>query len=55
MAIGPGKIALPEAVAETALSSNFDLRSFHEALLLAGPMPPDIMELQGDRWFKSHR
>jgi uncharacterized protein (DUF885 family) len=53
--IGEMRIRQLRARAEASLGPKFDLRTFHDAILLQGPMPLDILERQIDRWIKSQR
>ena len=41
--------------AEEALGDDFDLRSFHDALLAAGPLTLPLLESVGDRWVTAQR
>jgi uncharacterized protein (DUF885 family) len=43
------------AKAEAALGPKFDVRDFHDAILVDGPMPLDILEAQVARWIKSRQ
>jgi uncharacterized protein (DUF885 family) len=40
--------------AELTLGDEFDVRSFHDALLSLGPMPLDILERRMDQWMLRH-
>jgi uncharacterized protein (DUF885 family) len=51
--IGEIRIRQMRARAEAALGPRFDLRKFHDAILVDGPMPLDILDRQIDRWIKS--
>jgi uncharacterized protein (DUF885 family) len=39
--------------AETALGPKFDLRQFHDVVLLGGPMPLDMLDARVDAWIKA--
>jgi uncharacterized protein (DUF885 family) len=41
--------------AEEALGDDLDLRSFHDALLAAGPLTLPLLESVGDRWVTAQR
>ena len=41
--------------AEKALGPKFDVRRFHDAVLLEGPLPLDLLEAQIDRWIAAER
>jgi uncharacterized protein (DUF885 family) len=47
-----GEIRLREirARAESALGEDFDVRAFHDALLVDGPLPLDLLDQRMDRW-----
>ena len=41
--------------AETALSSRFDIRAFHDQILRSGALPMPILEAKIDRWIAGQR
>jgi uncharacterized protein (DUF885 family) len=41
--------------AQRALGAKFDLRRFHDAVLLQGAVPLDLLETQIDQWIASER
>ena len=47
-----GEIRLREirTRAETALGDRFDVRDFHDALLVNGPLPLDLLDQRMDAW-----
>jgi uncharacterized protein (DUF885 family) len=51
--IGMLKILELREKAKKQLGSKFDLRQFHEVVLLNGPVPLDVLEQLVDRWIKS--
>lgn len=51
--LGEIRIRQLRARAEKELGPSFDLRSFHDAILLPGAMPLDLLERQIDRWIKA--
>ena len=53
--IGEIKIRELRARAEAALGAKFDLRDFHDAILLQGPMPLDVLEGEIDRWIQARQ
>jgi uncharacterized protein (DUF885 family) len=52
-----GEIRLRDirARAEAALGDAFDVRRFHDALLVDGPLPLDLLDLRMDAWISSER
>jgi uncharacterized protein (DUF885 family) len=53
--LGALKIRELRARAEQALGAKFDLRRFHDAVLLNGSVPLDVLEAQIDQWIASER
>jgi uncharacterized protein (DUF885 family) len=53
--IGELTIRRLRANAEAALGAGFDLRRFHDAVLLDGPLPLDVLEENIARWIESER
>ncbi len=51
--IGEIRIRELRARAERALGEKFDLRAFHDAILVPGPMPLDTLEQRIDQWIKA--
>ena len=53
--IGEIKIRELRDEAERTLGEAFDIRGFHDALLLAGAVPLDVMERNVRAWIESQR
>jgi uncharacterized protein (DUF885 family) len=53
--IGELKIKELRARAEKALGAKFDLRRFHDAVLLQGSVPLDVLESQIDTWIVAQK
>jgi uncharacterized protein (DUF885 family) len=53
--VGEIRIREMRARAERLLGSKFDLRAFHDAVLVGGPMPLDILDREIDGWIERHR
>ena len=53
--IGEMKIISLREKAKTALGDRFDIRRFHDAVLLAGPLPLSLLEQRIDRWIATEK
>ncbi len=53
--MGELKIKALRKKAEQVLGSNFDVREFHDAILLNGPVPLDVLEEQIDAFIESRK
>ncbi len=50
--VGEIRMQMLRKRAETALGPKFDIRRFHDLILLAGPMPLDLLDARVDAWVK---
>lgn len=53
--LGEMKIVQLRAKAQAELGDRFDIRRFHDAVLLAGPLPLDLLETRIDLWVRTAR
>jgi uncharacterized protein (DUF885 family) len=53
--IGELRIRAMRAKAEAALGTGFDVRAFHDALLGAGALPLDVLEVRIDAWIAARK
>lgn len=53
--VGEMKIVQLRARAQAALGDRFDIRRFHDAVLLAGPLPLDLLNTRIDGWIAAER
>lgn len=53
--VGEIRLRAIRARAEVALGDRFDVRRFHDALLVDGPLPLDLLDLRMDAWIEAER
>ncbi len=53
--LGEMKIVQLRAKAQAELGDRFDIRRFHDAVLLAGPLPLDLLETRVNLWVRTAR
>jgi uncharacterized protein (DUF885 family) len=53
--IGELKLQSLRAKASAALGERFNLREFHDAVLLGGPLPLDLLEQRIDAWITTQK
>ena len=53
--IGELEIRDMRAKAEAALGKDFDIRAFHDAMLLGGPLPLDVLRRNIDAWIAAEK
>ena len=53
--VGKLKVEQLRARAEQALGDKFDIRGFHDTVLLGGAMPLDMLEARVDKWIAERR
>jgi uncharacterized protein (DUF885 family) len=53
--IGEIRLRAVRARAEAALGDRFDIRAFHDALLVDGPLPLDLLDARMDAWIAEEK
>lgn len=53
--IGLLKLKELRALAERELGERFDLRDFHDMLLVGGPLPLDVLQARAERWIADRK